>query len=103
MRDDARPVGAAAAPRPYARLPEVYAPWAGSVVEDVAFYVAEARKASGRPPGAAATGPVVELGVGTGRIAVPIALAGVPVIGVDTSAGMISLCRPRAPAAGGAR
>ena len=32
------------------------------------FYVAEARKAGG---------PVVELGVGTGRIAVPIAEAGV--------------------------
>ncbi len=31
-------------------------------------------------------GPVVELGVGTGRIAVPTALAGVRVIGVDSSA-----------------
>jgi SAM-dependent methyltransferase len=43
---------------------------------------------------------VVELGVGTGRIAVPIALAGVPVIGVDTSAGMLAVCRTRAEEAG---
>jgi SAM-dependent methyltransferase len=38
--------------------------------------------------------------VGTGRIAVPIALAGVPVIGVDTSAGMLAVCRERAESAG---
>ena len=42
------------------------------------FYVEEAH---------AAGGPVVELGVGTGRIAVPIAQAGIDVIGVDSSAG----------------
>ena len=62
------------------------------MVEDVAFYVAEARKALGRAGG----GPVVELGVGTGRIAIPIAQAGVPVIGVDSSAGMLEVCRARA-------
>ena len=41
-------------------------------------------------------GPVVELGVGTGRIAVPIAAAGIPVIGVDPSAGMLAVARERA-------
>ena len=74
---------------PIARL---YDPWSRSVVEDVSFYVDEAL-ASG--------GPVVELGIGTGRIAVPIAAAGVPVIGVDTSEGMLAVCRERAEAAAG--
>jgi SAM-dependent methyltransferase len=39
---------------------------------------------------------VVELGVGTGRIAVPVAEAGVRVIGVDSSPGMLAVCRERA-------
>jgi SAM-dependent methyltransferase len=38
--------------------------------------------------------------VGTGRIAVPTAAAGVPVIGVDSSAGMLEVCRGAAEAAG---
>jgi SAM-dependent methyltransferase len=100
MRDDAGPTESAGAADAYDRIAGVYDPWSRSVVEDVAFYVAEARKAAGRTPGAPAAGPVVELGVGTGRIAVPIALAGVPVIGVDTSAGMLAVCRTRAEEAG---
>lgn len=57
------------------------------MTEDIDFYVAEARKAGS---------PVVELGVGTGRIAVPTARAGVRVIGVDSSLGMLEVCRRRA-------
>jgi ubiquinone/menaquinone biosynthesis C-methylase UbiE len=76
---------------PYDAIAELYDPWSRSVTEDVGFYVAEARKAGG---------PVVELGVGTGRIAVPIAQAGVPVIGVDSSGRMIEACRLRAESAG---
>jgi SAM-dependent methyltransferase len=76
---------------PYDAIAELYDPWSRSVTEDVGFYVAEARKGGG---------PVVELGVGTGRIAVPIAQAGVRVIGVDSSARMIDACRDRAHAAG---
>lgn len=75
----------------YDSIAELYDPWSRSVTEDVGFYVAEARKAGG---------PVVELGVGTGRIAVPIAERGVRVIGVDSSAGMLELCRRRAEQAG---
>lgn len=56
-------------------------------MEDVPFYVTEARRSGG---------PVVELGVGTGRIAIPIAEAGIPVIGVDSSAEMLAVCRERA-------
>ena len=83
----------------YDRIARLYDPWSRSVVEDVGFYVAEARKAAGRV-GVAPGTPVVELGVGTGRIAVPVAEAGIDLIGVDTSRGMLEVCRRRAEAAG---
>jgi SAM-dependent methyltransferase len=73
---------------PIARL---YDPWSASVVEDIGFYVDEA---------VGAGGPVVELGVGTGRIAIPTAAAGVPVIGVDASPEMLAVCEEQARAAG---
>src|SRR5438067_2590143 len=76
---------------PYDPIARLYDPWSRSVVEDVDFYVEEAL---------AAGGTVVELGVGTGRIAVPTALAGVSVIGVDSSAAMLEVCAERAAAAG---
>lgn len=76
----------------YDSISRLYDPWSRSVTEDVAFYVEEARKA--------APGPVVELGVGTGRIALPVAAEGIPVIGVDSSAGMLEVCRERAELAG---
>jgi SAM-dependent methyltransferase len=72
---------------PYDAIADLYDSWSRSVVEDVAFYLAEAR---------AAGGPLVELGVGTGRIAVPIAREGIRVIGVDSSAAMLDICRARA-------
>jgi len=43
---------------------------------------------------------VVELGVGTGRIAIPTAAAGIRVIGVDSSAGMLEVCTEQARRAG---
>ena len=43
---------------------------------------------------------MVELGVGTGRIAIPTAQAGAAVIGVDSSAGMLAVCAERAREAG---
>jgi SAM-dependent methyltransferase len=76
---------------PYDAIARVYDPWSRSVTEDVPFYVAEAR---------ADGGPVIELGVGTGRIAVPIAAEGVAVIGVDSSEGMLAVCREQADLAG---
>jgi SAM-dependent methyltransferase len=39
---------------------------------------------------------VLEIGVGSGRVAVPTALAGVPVVGVDASEAMLDLARRRA-------
>jgi SAM-dependent methyltransferase len=75
----------------YDQIARLYDPWSRSVTEDVGFYVEEARRV--RPP-------VVELGVGTGRIAVPVAAEGIRVIGVDSSAGMLAVCREHAEAAG---
>jgi SAM-dependent methyltransferase len=76
---------------PYDPIATLYDPWSRSVVEDVAFYVEAAKEARG---------PVVELGVGTGRIAVPTAAAGIRVIGVDSSPGMLEVCREAARLAG---
>jgi SAM-dependent methyltransferase len=75
----------------YDRIARLYDPWSVSVVEDVAFYLERARRFGG---------PVVELGVGTGRIAVPLAADGIQVIGVDSSEGMLAVARERAELAG---
>jgi len=75
----------------YDAIARLYDPWSRSVVEDVEFYVGEAVRAGG---------PVVELGVGTGRIAIPTAAAGIRVIGVDSSAGMLDVCAEQARRAG---
>jgi len=76
---------------PYDPIARLYDPWSASVVEDVSFYVDEALGAGG---------PLVELGVGTGRIAIPCALAGARVIGVDSSRGMLEVCAQRGREAG---
>jgi SAM-dependent methyltransferase len=76
---------------PYDAIARLYDPWSRSVTEDVPFYVSEAR---------ADGGPIVELGVGTGRIAVPIAAEGIRVVGVDSSEGMLAVCREQAELAG---
>jgi len=75
----------------YDKIAHLYDPWSRGVVEDIEFYVEEARRSGG---------PVVELAVGTGRIAVPTAAAGIPVIGVDSSEGMLEVARTAAAAAG---
>jgi SAM-dependent methyltransferase len=71
----------------YDRLGRRYDAWCRSVTEDIAFYV-DLALASG--------GPVLEIGVGSGRVAVPTALAGVRVVGVDNSPVMLDLARERA-------
>ena len=75
----------------YDRIARIYDPWSRSVTEDVGFYVARASESGG---------PIVELAVGTGRIAVPIAEAGTDVIGVDSSPEMLTVARRTAEAAG---
>jgi SAM-dependent methyltransferase len=58
-----------------------YDRWAADMTEDVPFYVELAKDADG---------PVVELAVGTGRVAIPVARAiGRKVIGIDSSPAML--------------
>ena len=66
--------------------------WSAHMTADVAFYVALAREAEG---------PIVELAIGNGRVAIPVAQAtGRVVIGVDTSPAMLQQARDRATEAG---
>jgi SAM-dependent methyltransferase len=75
----------------YEQLGSLYDVWCESVVEDLDFYVEVC---------AGVEGPIVELGVGSGRVAVPLALAGHDVRGLDASPGMLALARTRAERAG---
>jgi ubiquinone/menaquinone biosynthesis C-methylase UbiE len=71
---------------------ERYEEWSAAMTADIAFYVELAREADG---------PLVELAVGNGRVAVPVAQAtGRAVIGIDTSPGMLAQARRNAAAAG---
>ena len=65
-----------------------YDEWSASMTEDVPFYVGLARETDG---------PLVELAVGNGRVAIPVAQAtGGTVIGIDTSPAMLEQARVRA-------
>jgi SAM-dependent methyltransferase len=76
----------------YDALAPVYDDWSAHMTEDIDFYVSLA---------AEATGPVVELAVGNGRVAVPIAeRTGRRVIGIESSPTMLAGARARAEAAG---
>jgi ubiquinone/menaquinone biosynthesis C-methylase UbiE len=69
-----------------------YDEWAAEMTEDVSFYVGLAR---------AADGPLVELAVGNGRVAIPVAREmGRRVIGIDSSPAMLAQARDRAAEAG---
>jgi ubiquinone/menaquinone biosynthesis C-methylase UbiE len=60
---------------------------------DIAFWSAFARGAPARP--AAGAAPILELGCGTGRVAIPVAKTGATVIGIDRSESMLSRARTR--------
>jgi SAM-dependent methyltransferase len=69
-----------------------YDEWAKEMTEDVAFFVDLAREADG---------PVVELAVGSGRVAIPVAQqTGKRVLGFDLSPAMLAVARERAAEAG---
>jgi SAM-dependent methyltransferase len=68
-----------------------YDEWSAGMTADIAFYVELASEADG---------PLVELAVGNGRVAIPVARAtGRRVIGIDTSPAMLAQARERAAAA----
>ena len=56
------------------------------VAGDVEFYVAQALRANGR---------TLEIGCGTGRICIPMAMSGVDVAGLDNSPAMLQRCREK--------
>ena len=67
---------------------ERYDEWSAEVTADIDFYVALARQAAGL---------VVELAVGSGRVAIPVARAiGRSVIGIDASPAMLAQARTNA-------
>ena len=59
--------------------------------DDVRFYVEQARRFGG---------PVLELGSGTGRVAIPIAEAGIEVVGLESSTAMLREARRKSAALG---
>ena len=62
-----------------------YDAWSAHMTEDVAWYVELAREADG---------PIVELAVGSGRVAIPVAReTGKRVIGIDSSPAMLRFAR----------
>jgi SAM-dependent methyltransferase len=70
------------------RFADRYDEWSADMTADVAFYVELARSARG---------PVVELAVGNGRVAIPVAQAtGQRVVGIDSSPAMLEQARARA-------
>jgi SAM-dependent methyltransferase len=75
----------------FAHIYDIWVEAAPVTKRNLPFYVEEYLRTEG---------PVVELGVGNGRIAIEAAKQGKPVIGVDYSAEMLKLCREQAEAAG---
>jgi len=66
----------------------VYDAWASDMTDDVAHYVSLAREADG---------PIVELMVGSGRVAIEVVReTGKPVLGIDSSPAMLEIARERA-------
>jgi SAM-dependent methyltransferase len=55
------------------------------------FYVGQAARIGGK---------ILEIGCGTGRLAIPMALCGLDVVGVDNSAAMLGRCREKLAAIG---
>jgi SAM-dependent methyltransferase len=67
---------------------EKYDEWIAHMTADIPFYVGLATQADG---------PVVELAIGTGRVAIPVARAiGRTVIGIDSSPAMLAQAREAA-------
>jgi SAM-dependent methyltransferase len=72
---------------PYERLGPLYDRWCAGVDHDIAFYVLTCEGAAG---------PIIELGAGSGRIAVELARHGHHVIALDASPAMLAQARRRA-------
>jgi SAM-dependent methyltransferase len=69
------------------RMAEVYDQWPGLPQNTDAIVACLTRLAGG--------GPILELGIGTGRIALPLAQRGLQVHGIDASPGMVAQLRAK--------
>jgi SAM-dependent methyltransferase len=76
---------------PYAPIADIYDFSYEDFTEDIDFYENLAQSVDG---------PLLELGVGSGRVAVPLAKAGYEVVGIDNSASMLEQARRSLKAAG---
>ena len=54
--------------------------------DDIDFWIDAARQSGG---------PVLEVGCGTGRVLIPVARAGIDIVGLDLSRNMLSVCRQK--------
>jgi len=70
----------------YDAIAELYDGYPGNYLDDILFYVEEAVRAGS---------PVLELGVGTGRLAFCMAAAGIDVVGLDASLAMLHVLQRR--------
>jgi SAM-dependent methyltransferase len=76
----------------YDAFAPIYDAWAADMTEDVDFYVELAREADG---------PIVELAVGTGRVAIPVSeRTGKRIVGIDSSPAMLAVAREKIAEAG---
>lgn len=71
----------------YAEIAPIYDTWCGRRRPEIAVYVDEALDRAG---------PVLELGVGTGQVSIPIAKAGIEIVGVDSSLEMLRIAQTKA-------
>jgi SAM-dependent methyltransferase len=74
---------------------EAWAPWYDLIHQglpgEAEFYVGQALRSGG---------PLLEIGCGTGRIALPVAMSGVEVVGLDSSEAMLDACEEKLEALG---
>ena len=76
---------------PYDAWADIYDSVFSYVIDDIPFYLYEAKRSGG---------PVLELGCGTGRVSIPIALGGIELVGLDSSTAMLERAQQKAESAG---
>jgi SAM-dependent methyltransferase len=68
----------------YDAIAEIYDGYPGNYLDDILFFVEEAKRAGS---------PVLEIGIGTGRLALCLAAAGIEVVGIDDSPEILGVLR----------
>jgi len=76
----------------YGPIAELYDGYPGNYLEDILFYAEEGTRSGG---------PVLEIGVGTGRLAFCLAALGLDVVGIDSAPPMVHLLEHKRETVGG--